>query len=394
MITAYLDNNATTICDPKVREAMEPFWCEFYGNPNSLHRFGTDTHPHLRVAINRLYKAINAADKDDIIINSGASEGNNHVLKAVYYDVIAPSGGKINHIITSEVEHPSVLATCKWLEEQGVKVTYVPVNSRGVVKAGTVKASISERTALVSIMWANNETGLIFPVKEIGDICREAGVLFHVDGCQAIGKIKVDMQEVKADFMTFSAHKFHGPKGVGGLYVRNSRRITNLIHGGEQMGGKRAGTLNVPLIVGMGLAAEMADYSLDYELTAVKALRDELEVELLKMEDVFVVGTEDDRVPNTILISIKGVEGESMLWDLNKNGIGCSTGSACASEELEANPILVAIGADKELAHTAIRISLSRFTTKEEIESAKKEFPAAVKRLREISSSYAYAPNK
>ncbi len=394
MITAYLDNNATTICDPKVREAMEPFWCEFYGNPNSLHRFGTDTHPYLRVAMNRLYKAINAADKDDIIINSGASEGNNHVLKAVYYDVIAPSGGKINHIITSEVEHPSVLATCRWLEEQGVKVTYVPVNSRGVVKAGTVKASISERTALVSIMWANNETGLIFPVKEIGDICREAGVLFHVDGCQAIGKIKVDMQEVKADFMTFSAHKFHGPKGVGGLYVRNSRRITNLIHGGEQMGGKRAGTLNVPLIVGMGLAAEMADYSLDYELTAVKALRDELEVELLKMEDVFVVGTEDDRVPNTILISIKGVEGESMLWDLNKNGIGCSTGSACASEELEANPILVAIGADKELAHTAIRISLSRFTTKEEIESAKKEFPAAVKRLREISSSYAYAPNK
>jgi len=394
MITAYLDNNATTICDPKVREAMEPFWCEFYGNPNSLHRFGTDTHPYLRVAMNRLYKAINAADKDDIIINSGASEGNNHVLKAVYYDVIAPSGGKINHIITSEVEHPSVLATCRWLEEQGVKVTYVPVNSRGVVKAGTVKASISERTALVSIMWANNETGLIFPVKEIGDICREAGVLFHVDGCQAIGKIKVDMQEVKADFMTFSAHKFHGPKGVGGLYVRNSRRITNLIHGGEQMGGKRAGTLNVPLIVGMGLAAEMADYSLDYELTAVKALRDELEVELLKMEDVFVVGTEDDRVSNTILISIKGVEGESMLWDLNKNGIGCSTGSACASEELEANPILVAIGADKELAHTAIRISLSRFTTKEEIESAKKEFPAAVKRLREISSSYAYAPNK
>lgn len=394
MITAYLDNNATTICDPKVREAMEPFWCEFYGNPNSLHRFGTDTHPYLRVAMDRLYKAINAADEDDIIINSGASEGNNHVLKAVYYDVIAPSGGKINHIITSEVEHPSVLATCKWLEEQGVKVTYVPVNSKGVVKAGTVKASISERTALVSIMWANNETGLIFPVKEIGDICREAGVLFHVDGCQAIGKIKVDMQEVKADFMTFSAHKFHGPKGVGGLYVRNSRRITNLIHGGEQMGGKRAGTLNVPLIVGMGLAAEMADYSLDYELTAVKALRDELEVELLKMEDVFVVGTEDDRVPNTILISIKGVEGESMLWDLNKNGIGCSTGSACASEELEANPILVAIGADKELAHTAIRISLSRFTTKEEIESAKKEFPAAVKRLREISSSYAYAPSK
>ncbi|HOI83868.1 MAG TPA: aminotransferase class V-fold PLP-dependent enzyme, partial [Campylobacterales bacterium] len=278
------------------------------------------------------------------------------------------------------------------LEEQGVKVTYVPVNSEGIVKAGTVKASITERTALVSIMWANNETGLIFPVKEIADICREAGVLFHTDACQAIGKIKVHMMDVKADFMTFSAHKFHGPKGIGGLYVRNSRRITNLIHGGEQMGGKRAGTLNVPLIVGMGLAAEMANDSLDYELTTVRALRDELEDELLKLEDVFVVGTRENRVPNTILISVKGVEGESMLWDLNKNGIGCSTGSACASEDLEANPIMMAIGADKELAHTAVRISLSRFTTKEEIEVAKKEFPIAVKRLREISSSYAYTP--
>ncbi len=392
MITAYLDNNATTICDPKVRDAMEPFWCELYGNPNSLHKFGTDTHQYLRIAMDRLYKAINAADEDDIIINSGASEGNNHVLKAIYYDVILPSNGKKDHIVTSAVEHPSVMATCKWLEEQGVKVTYVPVNSEGIVKAGTVKASISERTALVSIMWANNETGLLFPVKEIADICREAGVLFHTDACQAIGKVKVDMQEVKADFMTFSAHKFHGPKGIGGLYVRNSRRITNLIHGGEQMGGKRAGTLNVPLIVGMGLAAELANDALEYEFTTVRALRDELEDELLKLEDVFVVGSRENRVPNTILISVKGVEGESMLWDLNKNGIGCSTGSACASEDLEANPIMMAIGADKELAHTAVRISLSRFTTKEEIEVAKKEFPIAVKRLREISSSYAYTP--
>lgn len=392
MITAYLDNNATTICDPKVREAMEPFWCEYYGNPNSLHKFGTDTHPYLRIAMDRLYKAINASDKDDIIINSGTSEGNNHVLKAVYYDVILPSNGKKDHIVTSAVEHPSVMATCKWLEERGVKVTYVPVNSEGIVKAGTVKASITERTALVSIMWANNETGLLFPVKDIGDICREAGVLFHTDACQAIGKVKVDMQEVYADFMTFSAHKFHGPKGIGGLYVKNSRRITNLIHGGEQMGGKRAGTLNVPLIVGMGLAAELANNALEYELTVVKAMRDELEDELLKLDDVFVVGSRENRVPNTILISIKGVEGEAMLWDLNKNGIGCSTGSACASEDLEANPIMTAIGADKELAHTAVRISLSRFTTKEEIEHAKREFPKAVKRLREISSSYAYTP--
>lgn len=392
MSAVYLDNNATTIVDPRVRDAMEPFWCELYGNPNSLHQFGTCTHQALRVAMDRLYKGINASDEDDILITSSATESNNHVIKSIYFDHILKGDKK--HIVTSEVEHPSILAACKWLEEQGVAVTYVPVNSEGVVKAATVRAAITDKTALVSIMWANNETGLIFPIKEIADICKERGVLFHTDAVQAIGKLKVDVQHIKPDFLTFSAHKFHGPKGVGGLYIREGIALTPLLHGGEQMGGKRAGTLNVPGIVGMGVAMELAVDALDFELTHVRKLRDELEDELLKMQDVFVVGSRENRVPNTILISIKGVEGEAMLWDLNKHGIGASTGSACASESLEANPIMIAIGADKELAHTGIRLSLSRFTTQDEIEVVKREIPKAVARLREISSSYAYSPNK
>ena len=393
-MTIYLDNNATTIVDPKVAEAMNPFNCELYGNPNSLHKFGTDTHKYLRVAMDRLYNGINASDDDDIIINSGATEGNNHVLKSIYYDVILPSNGAKNHIITSQVEHPSVLATCRWLESMGVKVTYLPVTDQGLVKAATLKVSILPETALVSIMWANNETGAIFPVKEIAEACKEKGVLFHCDATQAIGKLKVDVQEVKVDFMTFSAHKFHGPKAVGGLYVRDSYKLTPLFHGGEQMAGKRAGTVNVAGIVGMGLAIELAIDALEYENTTLRAMRDDLEDELLKIEDCVVIGDRENRTPNTILISIRGVEGEAMLWDLNKSSIGASTGSACASEDLEASPILTAIGADKELAHTAIRLSLSRFTTQEEIEVVKKEFPKAVARLRDISSSYSYTPNK
>lgn len=392
MVTAYLDNNATTMCDPRVRDAMIPFFCELYGNPNSLHEFGTQTHQALKIAMHRIYKGINAADQDDIIITAGACEANNHVLKAAYYDIILPSNGAKKKIITSSVEHESIVAACQWLESLGVEIVYVPVDNDGMLNAEDVKKALSDDTALVSIMWANNETGVIFPIEEIAAICREAHIPFHTDATQALGKIPVDVQAVQPDFLSFSAHKFHGPKGIGGLYVKNSKRICNLIHGGEQMGGKRAGTLNVAGIVGMGLAMELAQDALEYELTEVRRMRDELEDELLKMQDVFVVGDRKNRVPNTTLISIKGVEGEAMLWDLNKTSIGCSTGSACASEELTANPILLAIGADTELAHTAVRISLSRFTTQDEIELAKQEFPKAVARLRDISSSYAYTP--
>ncbi|MBA3024816.1 MAG: cysteine desulfurase, NifS family [Sulfurimonas sp.] len=383
----YLDNNATTMVDPAVVEAMQPYFSEIYGNPNSLHKFGTASHPALRNAINKVYTAINASDNDDIVFTSCATESNNWVLQSVWIDHIV--NGDKNHIVTTEVEHPSVLATCKFLEEQGVKVTYLPVNSEGIVEAHTVKSFITEKTALVSVMWASNETGMIFPIKEIGQICKDKGVLFHSDGVQAVGKIPVDLQDVHVDFLSMSAHKFHGPKGIGALYIKDSQPLTPLMHGGAHMGGRRSGTLNVPYIVGMGKAIELATANIQETMAKIRAKRDRLEDALLELSDTFVVGERDHRTPNTILISIRGVEGEGMLWDLNNGQIGASTGSACASEDLEANTVMLAIGADNELAHTGIRLSLSRFTTDAEVDYVISHFKNAVARLRNISSSFA-----
>jgi cysteine desulfurase len=383
----YLDNNATTIVDPRVREAIDPYFCRQYGNPNSLHSFGTEVHAAMRLAMDRLYCGIGAGDDDDIIITSCACEGNNHVLKGVYFDLLR--NGPKNEILTTQVEHPCVRNACAFLEGLGAKVTYMPVNGDGIVDGATLRRYIHpDRTALVSIMWANNETGLVFPVRELGEICRENGVLFHTDAVQAIGKVPVDVSDVPVDFLTFSAHKFHGPKGVGGLFIRKGLKLTPLIHGGEQMGGKRAGTINVPYLVGMGLAMEMAVANLAFEDTAVRRLRDRLEDAILAIPDTLVVGRRDLRVPNTILASFRGIEGEAMIWDLNAGGVAASTGSACASESLEANPVFVAMGLDDELAHTSIRFSLSRFTSAEEIELAAATIRRSVERLRAISSSY------
>jgi len=383
----YLDNNATTMVDPLVVKEMLPFFSELYGNPNSLHKFGTTTHPALNVAINQVYTALNASDNDDIVFTSCATESNNWVLKSIFMDKIV--NGDKNHIITTEVEHPSVLATCKALEEEGVKVTYLPVNEEGIVEANIVKSFITDKTALVSIMWASNETGMIFPIKEIGEICKEKGVLFHSDAVQAVGKIPVDLQAIHVDFVSMSAHKFHGPKGVGALYIKDSQELSPLLNGGEHMGGRRSGTLNVPLIVGMGRAIELATTNIKEKMASIREKRDRLEDSLLELSETFSVGSRDNRTPNTILISIRGVEGEGMLWDLNSGDIGASTGSACASEELEANTVMLAIGADNELAHTGIRLSLSRFTTDEEVDYTINHFKDAVHRLRKISSSFA-----
>jgi cysteine desulfurase len=386
----YLDNNATTCVDPHVFADMVPYFCQMYGNPNSLHQFGSESHPALRKAMDQLYAGINASDEDDIVVTSCATESINWVMKGVYYDTIL--NGDKNHIIVSEVEHPAVISSCKFLESLGVKVTYLPVNSDGVVEVHTLRDFITDKTALVSIMWANNETGMIFPIEEIGALCKEKGVLFHTDGVQAIGKIPVDVKKANVDFMSFSAHKFHGPKGVGGLYIRAGRELTSLMHGGEQMGGRRSGTLNVAGIVGMGKAMELAVQNLDFEKNNVRRLRDKLEDAITLIPETLVIGTKEQRVPNTILVSVKGIEGEAMLWDLNKNGIGASTGSACASEALESNPVMEAIGAEADLAHTALRLSLSRFTTEEEIDYTIDVLQKAVERLRAISSTYAYAP--
>ena len=387
----YLDNNATTMLDHSALELMLPYLKESYGNPNSLHQWGSLTHPALRAAMDKLYEGLGVSDLDDIVITSCATESINWVLKGAYFDYILDK--ERDEIIISSVEHPAVSGAAHFLKSLGVKVIELPVNSEGVSSVEHLREVISDKTALVSVMWANNETGMIFPIKEMAELSHEFGALFHTDATQAVGKIKVDLRQSGVDFASFSAHKFHGPKGVGGLFIKKGLKLTPLLHGGEHMGGRRSGTLNVPYIVAMAEALRIANSMLNFEDSHIRRLRDKLEDAVLSIEDTSVVGDRKNRVPNTILASIKGVEGEAMLWDLNKNGIAASTGSACASEDLESNPIMEAIGAENDLAHTALRLSLSRFNTEEEIDYAATQIKAAAKRLRAISSTYAYNPN-
>ncbi|MGZ8548561.1 MAG: NifS family cysteine desulfurase [Sulfuricurvum sp.] len=393
MKRVYLDNNATTKLDPLVKVKMQPFFEEFYGNPNSLHQYGIEVRPYLNEAMGYMYDAINAPDADDILITSCATESNNTVLKGIFFKHILPDPSK-NHIIASAVEHPSVLETLHFLQEHGAEVTFVDVDQYGYVSAERIAAAITDKTILISMMWANNETGMIFPVDEVAQIAKEKGVLFHTDAVQAIGKVSVDLTKTPIDYLTFSAHKFHGPKGIGGLYVKKGKELPNLLHGGEQMGGYRAGTLNVAYMIGMGLAMKQSVGHLEKMNSDVRALRDRLEDAISQLPDTIVVGDRARKTPNTILISLRGIEGESMLWDLNRAGIAASTGSACASESLQANPVMNAIGEDPELAHTAIRLSLSRFTTAEEIDYTIDVFIKAAERLRSISSTYAYTNEK
>ena len=385
MERVYLDNNATTIVDPRVKDAMEPFFCQMYGNPNSLHSFGMETHPYMRIALDRLYAGIGADDEDDVLVNSCATEGNNTVLKSLYFDLVRT--GRKRRIVTTQVEHPCIANTCAWLQTLGAEVTYLPVNADGIVDVDILAAHlVPEETAVVSIMWANNETGLLFPIPELAAYCRERGVLFHSDAAQAIGKVPVNVREAGVDFLTFSGHKFHAPKGVGALYIRRGLRLTPLLHGGEQMSGKRAGTVAVAQLVGMGMAMEMAVASLPFEQTEVRRLRDRLEDRILAVEGSAVIGRREIRTPNTILASFRGVEGEALIWDLNHAGVAASTGSACASEDLTPNPTFTAMGVSPELAHTGVRLSLSRFTTEDEVDYAAARIAESVARLRAIST--------
>lgn len=383
----YLDNNATTKVDPRVLEKMLPFLEDKFGNPNSLHGYGTETHPAMAEALNSLYEGINASDDSDIIITSCGTESNNTVLKGIYFDLIFR--GPKKHIVTSQIEHPAIRHTCEFLETLGVEVTYLPVNEEGIVTADILRQHIrKDETALVSIMWANNETGLINPVKELAAVAHENGALFHTDAVQALGKIPVDVQDADVDFLTFSAHKFHGPKGVGGLYIKEGIRITPLLHGGEQMGKKRAGTVNVAFMVGMGFALKLAVEDFEGKMTRISRLRNRLEDAINTIDDAIVIGKRELRTPNTILASFKGIEGEAFLWDLNWNGIAASTGSACSSEDLEADATFKAMNVDADLSHTGVRFSLSRFTTEEEIDKAIEVVKKTVERLRSISSTY------
>ncbi|MFP4521451.1 MAG: cysteine desulfurase family protein [Fibrobacterota bacterium] len=379
----YLDNNATTMCDPEAAAESAQFLGEIYGNPSSLHNFGIEAMRKVREYYDTLYEAFNASDSDDIIVNSCGTESNNTVLKTVYDTFIRT--GKRRKIITTNVEHPAINEPLEYLKELGAEPVFLPVDKNGAVSAEQAAEAIDTDTALVSVMWANNETGVIMPVEEILEICRSRDVLFHTDATQAVGKIKMDLTKFKPDYLTFSAHKFHGPKGVGGLFIKNGAPARPLLYGGEQMRRLRAGTVNTLGIAGMAIAAKKAADSLEFEQTEVRRMRDRLEAGLLEIPDTVLNGHPENRVPNTANISFLHIEGEAMLWDLNENGIAASTGSACSSEELAPSSVLSNMGSDPERTHTALRFSLSRFNTMEEIEYTVNTVKKIVNRLRTIS---------
>ncbi len=379
----YLDNNATTPCDPRVIEAMLPYFYEKPGNAASRsHPFGWEAEEAVDYAREQIARLIGAEDKE-IIFTSGATESNNLALKGVY-EMYSRKG---NHIITVETEHKAILDTCRHLEKMGAEVTYLKVNAEGLINLEELEAAIRPTTILVSVMWANNETGVIQPIREIGLICEKHGVLFHSDATQAVGKIPTHPREMGIHLMSFTAHKMYGPKGVGALYVsrKNPRvKVTAQIDGGGHERGMRSGTLNVPGIVGFGKAAEIAQQSMAEEAERLRRLRDKLENALLQLEETQVNGTRASRMPHVTNISFKHVEGEGLMMTFNQH-IAVSSGSACTSASLEPSYVLVAMGLGDDLAHSSIRFSLGRFNTEEDIDFAIEAVTKGVNHMREIS---------
>lgn len=380
----YLDNNATTPTDPRVVDTMVPYFYKMPGNAASRnHPFGWEAEEAVDYAREQIANLINVSSKE-IIFTSGATEGDNLAIKGIY-EMYARKG---NHIITLTTEHKAVLDTCQKIEKMGGDVTYLEVDSKGLVNLDELRAAIKESTILVSIMWANNETGVIQPMKEIGEICREKGVLFFSDATQAVGKIPVDPKEIGVHLMAFTSHKMYGPKGVGALYVsrKNPRvKVTAQMDGGGHERGMRSGTLNVPGIVGFGKAAEIAKAEMAEDAARLSKLRDKLENALKEaMEEVYVNGSVEHRMPHVTNISFKHVEGEGLMMTFNQN-MAVSSGSACTSASLEPSYVLVALGLGDDLAHSSIRFSLGRFTTEEDIDYAIEKMTAGVNHMRELS---------
>ena len=379
----YLDNNATTPCDPRVVDAMVPYFYEKHGNAASRsHQFGWEAEDAVDYAREQIAALLEVEDKE-IIFTSGATESNNLALKGVF-EMYAKKG---NHIITAETEHKAILDTCKHLEKAGAEVTYLKVKEDGLVDLEVLEAAIKPSTILVSLMWANNETGVIQPMREIALICEKHGVLFHSDATQAVGKIPTLPREVGVHLMSFTAHKMYGPKGVGGLYVsrKNPRvKVTAQMDGGGHERGMRSGTLNVPGIVGFGKAAEIAKKEMQQDAERLSKLRDKLQLELTKLEETKINGNIDHRMPHVTNISFKHVEGEGLMMTFNQN-VAVSSGSACTSASLEPSYVLVSMGLGDDLAHSSIRFSLGRFTTDEEVEFAIKAVSEGVNHMRELS---------
>jgi len=379
----YLDNNATTPTDPRVVDAMLPYFYTHPGNAASRnHPFGWAAEEAVDYSRDMIANLL-GVDGKEIIFTSGATESDNLALKGVY-EMYQRKG---NHIITLTTEHKAVLDSCKKIEKMGGKVTYLEVNNEGLVDLKQLEAAITDKTILVSIMWANNETGVIQPMKEIGAICEKHGVLFMSDATQAVGKIPVKPKEVGVHLMAFTGHKMYGPKGVGVLFVnrKNPRvKVTAQIDGGGHERGMRSGTLNVPGIVGIGKAAEIANNEMAAEAERLSKLRDRLEAGLMKMEETYINGSVANRMPHVTNISFKHVEGEGLMMTFNQN-IGVSSGSACTSASLEPSYVLIALGLGDDLAHSSIRFSLGRFTTEEEIDYAIEAVSKGVQHMRDLS---------
>ena len=385
----YMDNHATTPMDPRVLEEMLPYFTEKFGNSASRnHSFGWEAEQGVEQARERIAKLVGATAKE-IIFTSGATESDNLALKGVA-EMYKEKG---NHIITAVTEHKAILDTCKRLEKYGYRVTYLPVKGDGLVDLEDLKRAIDDKTILVSIMFANNEIGVIQPVEQIGAICRERGVLFHSDATQAVGKVPVDVNTMKIDLLSISAHKMYGPKGVGALYVRRKNprvQISAMIDGGGHERGMRSGTLAVPNIVGLGKACELCMQEMPEESKRLAALRDRLRSRIEKdLDEVYINGTMEHRLPGNLNMSFAYVEGESLLMGISD--IAVSSGSACTSATLEPSYVLKALGTGDDLAHSSIRFGLGRFNTEAEVDYVAAKMAEVVKRLRELSPLYEMA---
>ena len=383
----YLDNNSTTQIDPRVEDVYIDNIKKF-GNVNVIYNKGIETRALVNSAYDKLYEGIGAQDADDIVITSSTTEGNNTVIKT-FLDAFLKGSPK-NHIISTVAEHSSIKSPLKHCKEMGMDVTYVGTDVNGLVNIKEIEEAITDKTCLISVLIASNETGAIQDIKEIAAIAKKHNVYMHSDGAQAISRMKVDVTDLGVDYFSFSAHKFHGPKGVGGLYVKGGAPYTPLIHGAKNiMGGKRGGSLYNNGIAAMAMAVEIANINLSFLDHTTQALRNRLEDELLKIPDTKSYVPRVKRLKNLVAISFRGVEGESMLWDMNENGIYISTGSSCSSEDLESSAVVEALGEKTEIANATVMFALSKFTTEEEVDYVIEKVKSSVARIREISMTYA-----
>ncbi len=380
MKTIYLDNNATTQIAPEVVDAMMPFLSELWGNPSSIHTFGGQVRKHIDRARQQVANLIGADEEEIIFTSCGTESDNVGILSAL------KASPHRRHLVTTRVEHPAVLNLCQHLEKNGYRVSWVGVDSKGLLNIDELRRSIRDCTAVVSAMHANNETGVIFPVEEVGKLAKEAGCLFHVDAVQAVGKIPLNMRKSTIDYLSLSGHKLHAPKGVGALYIRKGTKFSPLIIGGHQEMGRRGGTENVASIVGLGVACELAASYIEDENRRVEKMRDRLENSILKKApDASINGDKKMRLPNTSNISFEYIEGEAILLRLNELGVCASSGSACTSGSLEPSHVLRAMGVPYTAAHGSVRFSLSRYNTEAEIDFVIKHLPGIIEELRSIS---------